>query len=90
MKILIKFLVLLLLLTGIVNNVYADDTFLNNEIDSYSHSFDREILATDLGENFVNNSIILPRTIDWFSDCDDGDYSSSCGDFLLAGFLKMH
>ena len=79
MKILIKFLVLLLLLTGIVNNVYADDTFLNNEIDSYSHSFDREILATDLGENFVNNSIILPRTIDWFSDCDDGDYSSSCG-----------
>ncbi|MBA01160.1 MAG: hypothetical protein CL752_01900 [Chloroflexi bacterium] len=79
MKILIKFLILILFLTGFINVVYADNTFLSSETETYSHSFDRQALATDLDGNFLDNSIILPRTIDWFSDCDDGDYNSSCG-----------
>ena len=79
MKSLIKLFVVILLVTGLVNIIYPNDTFSSNEINSYSHSFDHVNLATDSDANFVDNSIILAKTIDWFSDCDDEISNSSCG-----------
>ena len=57
MKILIKILILILFLTGFINVVYADNTFLSSETETYSHSFDRQTLATDLDGNFLDKRV---------------------------------
>jgi len=79
MKIVIIFFVPIVLLIGLITTIYADNTSLVNETETYTHIFDREIFSMDLGNDFIDNSIILPRSIDWFSDCGDGDFNYSCG-----------